>query len=187
MKKLIVITLLFAGLFSCSNGSESTENAATTAESNTISNPVKNKMDAHAGHDHDDHAGHDHAAHAGHDHGGTEGSTHVKASPISPYLGVWKYHLTTYKQDYYKNRWIEFFADGTFENGIGGKKTNRGKWTLDLETNIMDFDYEDNSVEPDEQWKTQIHSPILLLLGNTPKNDSGGQINMKKLDSRPTE
>jgi len=164
MNKIIVITLLSFFIFSCSNS----ENQEKTEETVTVV-----AQDDHAGHDHD-----------GHDH---DEVTHHKASPLSQYLGIWSYDAVTHKRDYYKNRWIEFKADGTFENGVGAKQTNTGHWSLDSSNTFIDLNFKDNSVEQDEQWKVQINPPILLLLGNSPKNTTGAQMKLSLIDERPKE
>ncbi|MEM6964929.1 MAG: hypothetical protein AAF573_09200 [Bacteroidota bacterium] len=173
MKKFLFITLCGLLLWGC--GNDNSNKKQDTSDSATVAQP--NAADQH------DHDGHDHA---GHSHDAT---THVKASPLSRFIGVWKYDRSTYKPDFYKNRWIELFADGTFENGIGGKQTNRGKWTWDEKTTYLDLDYEDNSAgkEPDEQWRTMNNSPTLILMGNTPKNPGGGQMKLDRVNARPTE
>lgn len=174
MKNLIFITLWSLLLIGCASDTKDT-NQDTANTPTAVEN--SNSSDEHA-HDGHDHAGHDH------DH-----STHVKTSPLSRFIGVWKYDRSTYKPEFYKNRWIELFADGTFENGIGGKQTNKGKWTWDEKTTYIELDYEDNSVgkESDEQWRTMNNNPVMILMGNTPKNPGGGQIKLDKVNSRPTE
>lgn len=171
---IVLATALCVCFMACKNETKKDNNATASENVAVVETPASPTTDPHAGHDH-----------AGHDH--DEKPVHIKSSPMSPYIGIWKYHFSTWKTEYYKNRWIEFFADGTFENGIGGKQTNKGKWTLDPQTNLIDLDYEDNSKgkEFDEQWKGQIHPPVLLLLGNTPKNPDGGQIKLDQIEARP--
>ena len=166
MKKYFVITLLSFLFFSCSNS----ENKAT-AETTTASSPAPTTEETKSN---DDHAGHDHAA-----------PTHHKPSPLSPFIGIWDYFASTHNPKYYKDRWIELKGDGTFENGVGAKQTNSGTWTLDGK--IINFDFKDNSVEQDEQWKTQCNPPTLLLLGNSPKNSTGAQIKLDLVDQRPVD
>jgi len=165
MKNIFVITLLSFVIFSCSNSesNNNTEGKTTAAQTST----------------HDDHAGHDHAGHS-HDE-----PKHHTASPLSQYMGIWFYAAATHKRDYYKDRWIEFKGDGTFENGVGGKQTNSGTWSLEENSKYINFDFKDNSVEEDEQWKVQLNPPVLLLLGNAPRNTSGAQIKLNKVEERP--
>ena len=167
MEKYFVITLLSVLLFSCSNteNKETVETTSTSAPKNIAEkiNPI------------DDHTGHNHA----------EGTPH-KDSRLSPYIGIWDYFASTHDPKYYKDRWIELKGDGTFENGIGGKQTNSGTWSLEG-NNIINFDFKDNSVEKDEQWKTQCNPPVLLLLGNSPKNTTGAQIKLDLVEQRPVD
>lgn len=109
----------------------------------------------------------------------------AKPSPMSPYIGVWKQHASSLQGLFKDNRWIEFYVDGTFINGANGKETNKGKWAIDGETNYMTIDYDDNSKIPDEHWKAQLHSPVVILIGNTDKTKTGEQIKMDKVEDRP--
>ncbi len=173
MKHLFVITLvstLSLFIFSCGNGSESSgTNSANTAAA----------TDSHAGHNHD---GHDHA---GHSHASDDGV--VRASPLSPFISIWSYYASSHKKDAYKKHWIEFKGDETFIYGIGSKQTNQGTWKLNWDEKIIDFDFEDNTSRKDEQWKFMMNSPVLLLLGNSPLNNSGEQIKLDKVDARPVD
>jgi hypothetical protein len=167
MKNLFVFTLaliLSFSIFSCGNEANSTQESTTA--------PTETKAaDNH--HEHD---------HAGHSH---DTSEVAKPSPISPYIGVWKPFASSKKGIFKDNRWIEFYADGTFINGANGKETNNGKWAIDGETNYMTIDYDDNSKIPDEHWKAQLHSPVVVLIGNTDKTKTGEQIKMDKVENRP--
>ena len=169
MKNLFVFTLaivLSFGICSCGNDANSTQESATTS--------VETKAaDNHDGHDHD---GHNHDA---------ETPEAAKSSPMSPYIGVWKPHASSLQGVFKDNRWIEFYADGTFINGANGKETNKGKWAIDGETKYMTIDYDDNSKTPDEHWKAQLHSPVVVLIGNTDKTKTGEQIKMDKVEERP--
>jgi len=124
-------------------------------QSDTQQTASNETADAHAGHDHDDHAGHDHGA-----------PKHHKASSLSPYIGKWTYYHAIKDTDYYKGRYIDLKGDGTFTSGI----------------NYLDLDYADNSVDRDEQWKSQKNTPdVIILIGNAPKNDSGNQIKLERV------
>ncbi len=168
MERIITILALSFLVFSCGNDTEKKETSTTTNPTTTSSTEAS-------------HDGHDHAGHH-HDHGE---SNHHKASHLSPYIGIWDYFASTHNNEYYKDRWIELKGDGTFENGVGGKQTNKGKWTFHADTKILDLDFKDNTVEKDEQWKTQANRPVLILLGNTPKNKTGAQIKLDLVDQRP--
>ena len=167
MKNLFVFSLaivLSFGIFSCGNDANSTQEPnSTTTE--------KKAAAEHDGHNHD-----------GHNHDAPEV---VKSSPMSPYIGVWKQHASSKQGVFKDNRWIEFYADGTFINGANGKETNKGKWAIDGETNYMTIDYDDNSKTPDEHWRAQLHSPVVILIGNTDKTKTGEQIKMDKVEARP--
>lgn len=169
MKNLFVIILAIASwvsIFSCENEANSTqESAAVTTE-------IK-AGDNHEGHEHD-HDGHTHHT-----------PDTAKASPMSPYIGIWKPYASSMKGIFKDDRWIEFYADGTFINGANGKETNKGKWAIDGETNFMTIDYDDNSVIPDEHWKAQLHLPVVVLIGNTDQTKTGEQIKMDKVEERP--
>ena len=185
MKEFLFITLFSLCLFACGNNAETSNASADTASTepsaaemakNIADNAaIKNVEAAKPEIGKVDISGSD------------ETPTHVKSSPLSPYIGIWKYSFSTYEPEYYKNRWIEFKVDGTFENGVGGKKTNQGKWVLDVPNKLLNLDFENNEVERDEQWLTQMNNPVLLLLGNSPLNNTGGQIKMDKIDARPAK
>ena len=170
MKKIFTITLLAFLFFAC--------------QSDTTQTPPAEKVDAHAGHDHDDHddhAGHNHGDHAGHNHSHDE-PKHHKASGMSPYIGKWTYYFAIKDSDYYKGRYIEFKGDGTFTSGVNDKETNSGNWTLDEKNSYLDLDYVDNSVDRDEEWKSQKNtSDVIILIGNSPKNTSWNQIKLERV------
>jgi len=158
MKKVFTITLLAFLFFACQSDSKDTadsnENAAVPAVQSN-----------------DPHAGHDHAT-----------PKHHKASSASPYIGKWTYYHAIKDSDYYKGRYIDLKGDGTFTSGVNDKQTNTGTWTLDEEKNYLDFDYADNTVDRDEQWKSQKNTPdVIILIGNAPKNDSGNQIKLDRV------
>jgi len=120
-----------------------------------------------------DHSGHNHAAPAV-----------VKASPLSPFFGIWKYTGST-KQGWFKNdQWIEFHRDMTFSHGKEGKELGKGKWFLENETNYLTIDYDDDKFE-NTHWRAQMNSPVLILIGNTNIAKSGEQIKMDKVEERP--
>ncbi len=172
MKNLFVFTIaiiLNFGISSCGNDANSSQ------ESNATTTEVK-AAENHDGHNHD---GHDHD---GHNHDTPE---MVKSSPISPYIGIWKQHASSLQGLFKDDRWIEFYADGTFINGANGKETNKGKWAIDGETNYMTIDYDDNSKINDEHWRAQLNSPVVILIGNTDKTKTGEQIKMDKVAERP--
>jgi hypothetical protein len=169
MKKLFVITLMIAlslFLFSCGN------DASSAPEIDQTQAPTETKAV-------DDHAGHDHA---GHDHDKTE---IVKASPLSPFFGIWKY-MGSSSRGWFKNEeWIEFKRDMTFAYGQDGKELGTGKWLLEDETNYLTIDYEEVDKTKNEHWKTQMNSPVLILIGNTNITKSGEQVKMDKVEERP--
>ena len=109
----------------------------------------------------------------------------VKSSPMSPYIGIWKQHASSLQGVFKDDRWIEFYGDSTFVKGSNGKETYKGKWSIDEETNYMTIDYDDNSKTLDEHWKAQLHSPVVILIGNTDKTKTGEQIKMDKVEVRP--
>ena len=180
MKKLFVISLtitLSLLLFSCGNET----NSAQEKESTATPTKAADNHDDHAGHNHaeHDHAGHDHA---GHDH---DAPATVKASPLSPYFGIWKYTGST-KRGWFKNdEWIEFKRDMTFAYGQDGKELGTGKWFLENETNYLTIDYGEEDKSKNEHWRAQINSPVLVLIGNTNITKSGEQIKMDKVEERP--
>ena len=101
---------------------------------------------------------------------------------MPPYIGKWTYYHAIKDSDYYKGRYIEFGGDGSFTSGINDKKTNSGTWSLDEEKNYLDLDYVDNSVDRDEQWKAQKNTiDVIILIGNSPKNESGNQIKLERV------
>lgn len=169
MKKLFVITLMIAlslFLFSCGN------DASSAPETDSAQAPTETKAV-------DDHAGHDHA---GHDHDKTE---IVKASPLSPFFGIWKYTGSSNKGWFKNEEWIEFKRDMTFAYGQDGKELGTGKWFLEDETNYLTIDYGEEDKAKNEHWKTQMNSPVLILIGNTNITKSGEQIKMDKVEERP--
>ncbi len=170
MKKLIIISLVFMfglSFFSCKN------EASTSPEQTPV--PIETK----AADTHDDHAGHDHA---GHNH---DDSEVVKASPLSPFFGIWKYTGST-KRSWFKNdEWIEFKRDMTFAFGQDGKELGTGKWFLENETNYLTIAYDDNEKYENEHWRAQMNSPVLILIGNTNITKSGEQVKMDKVEERP--
>ena len=170
MKNLFVITLaitLSLFLFSCGND--------TSSSPETDSTPTETKV----AENHDDHAGHDHAGH-NHDTPAT-----VKASPLSPFFGIWKYTGST-KRGWFKNEeWIEFKKDMTFAYGQDGKELGTGKWFLEDETNYLTIDYGEEDKTKNEHWRAQMNSPVLILIGNTNITKSGEQVKMDKVEERP--
>ncbi len=172
MKNLFTITLAIALsllLFSCGN------DANTTQKTDSTPAPTETK----AADNHDDHAGHDHA---GHNH---DAPATAKASPLSPYFGIWKYTGST-KRGWFKNEeWIEFKRDMTFAYGQDGKETGTGKWFLEDETNYLTIDYGKEDKSKNEHWKAQINGPVLILIGNTNITKSGEQVKMDKVEERP--
>ncbi|MFK7775210.1 MAG: hypothetical protein AB8F94_23930 [Saprospiraceae bacterium] len=176
MKQSFVFTLIIAlslFLFSCGNDTNSSkETNPTTTETPT---PTETKVAAN----HDDHAGHDHA---GHNH---DAPATVKASPLSPFFGIWKYTGST-KRGWFKNdEWIEFKRDMTFAYGQDGKELGTGKWFLEDETNFLTIDYGEEDKSKNEHWRAQINSPVLVLIGNTNISKSGEQVKMDKVEERP--
>lgn len=175
MKKLFVITITIAlslFLFSCGSDTSSSQEM----ESTPTETKVAEKHDDHAG---QDHAGHDHAGH-NHDESAT-----VKASPLSPFFGIWKYTGST-KRGWFKNdEWIEFKRDMTFAYGQDGKELGTGKWFLENETNFLTIDYGEEDKSKNEHWRAQMNSPVLILIGNTNITKSGEQVKMDKVEERP--
>lgn len=179
MKQSFVFTLIIAlilFLFSCGNDTNSSKETNPT----TTETPTETKVAAN----HDDHAGHDHAGHdhAGHNH---DAPATVKASPLSPFFGIWKYTGST-KRGWFKNdEWIEFKRDMTFAYGQDGKELGTGKWFLEDETNFLTIDYGEEDKSKNEHWRAQINSPVLVLIGNTNISKSGEQVKMDKVEERP--
>ena len=158
MKKIFTITMFALLFFACQSDTKQTESNET---------PVVAAVQ------HDDHAGHNHA---------TDAPKHHKASSLSPYIGKWTYYHAIKDTDYYKGRYIDLKGDGTFTSGVNDKQTNTGSWTLDEEKSYLDFDYADNSVDRDEQWKSQKNTPdVIILIGNAPKNNTGNQIKLERV------
>jgi len=182
MKKLFVITLAIAVslfFYSCGNDASSSQETTPTPTSDPAptSTPVPSKaVDDHAGHDH---AGHDHA---GHNHDKTE---IIKASPLSPFFGIWKYTGSTNRGWFKNDEWIEFKRDMTFAYGQNGKELGTGKWFLENETNYLTIDYGGEDKTKNEHWRAQMNSPVLILIGNTNITKSGEQVKMDKVEERP--
>lgn len=168
MKKLFVITLaitLSLFLFSCGNDPNSSQ------ETNSTDTEVADNDDNHAGHDH-----------AGHNHDAPET---IKASPLSPFFGIWKYTGSTNRGWFKNEEWIEFKRDMTFAYGQDGKELGTGKWFLEDDTNYLTIDYEEEDKTKNEHWRVQMKSPVLILIGNTNITKSGEQIKMDKVEERP--
>ena len=172
MKKLFVVTLeiiLSLFLFACGNDVNSPQKEGTTP---TLTETKVNE-------NHDDHDGHNHA---GHNHDTPET---VKASPLSPFFGIWKYTGSTKSGWYNNEKWIEFKKDMTFAFGQDGKEIGKGKWFLEDETNYLTIDYDGEDKTKNEHWRAQMNSPVLILIGNTNITKSGEQIKMDKVEERP--
>ena len=173
MKNLFVITLTIAlslFLFSCGDDANSSQETTST--------------ETKAADNNDDHAGHDHDGqnHEGHNHDAPE---IIKASPLSPYFGIWKYTGSTNRGWFKNEEWIEFKRDMTFAYGQDGKELGTGKWFLENETNYLTIDYGEEDKTKNEHWRAQINGSVLILIGNTNISKSGEQVKMDKVEERP--
>ena len=189
MEKFLIIFALI--LFSCNSESDS------KATGKPVKTAINQSPEDHSGHDH---SGHDHSSHdhAGHDHSGHDHSGHNHAHDhndddpnkfAGAFIGIWEYHhSSTLKKNAYVNHWIELKRDQTFDSGVGAEKNNQGKWTLTKEKDgetYIDLDFENNTNRSDEQWRTQINSPVLVLIGNSKKMNTGEILKLTKVENRP--
>lgn len=88
-------------------------------------------------------------------------------------------------ENHYKNRWLVFKNDQTFQVFNGAQPTNKGRWAYDEAKDIIflntDYAHFNNS------WKCQVFKKNMLLLGNTDLNATGIQIRLFMTDKKPGE
>ncbi|MEL6865547.1 MAG: hypothetical protein AAFP19_14060 [Bacteroidota bacterium] len=121
--------------------------------------------------------------------GAAGGSTHVKASPIAPFIGLWSYskafsNNSTRVKDY-EGRWVEFTSDGTFKSGRWGDENNQGSFSFDADANVLTLDYKNDQQDADMDWEVKLGGDVIIWLGNAGRNRSGDQIRMQKVQERP--
>lgn len=145
----------FAVLFAfCKN--ETTDNKATDAATNTATDP-----------------------HAGHDHATSDSPQHIKASPDSPYVGLWVVQQAMGKKinDDAKGKWFNLKADNTFESGQWQESRNTGTWSYLPNSNYIRLVFAKAEDFPGE-WEVQGSGDRILWKGNTPANPEGTQMLM---------
>jgi len=184
----ITLSSIMFLLGSCSSDSKKSSDASSTNVQYSESKESSTHSGDNDGHDHSghDHAGHDHS---GHDH--SHDHSHDSDDPNKfggAYVGIWEYHhSSSAKAQGYIGHWIELKGNSTFERGIKGKTINTGKWLLSKHKGetYIEFDFDDNTEQEDQQFRTKMNSPVLLLIGNAPKMNTGEMLKLDKRDKRP--
>lgn len=119
---------------------------------------------------------------------------HYKASPDSPYIGLWviQFALGSTEEDKkaipneYQGRWFSLKPDNTFESGKWQESNNTGTWSLDPETRIIQLNF--TNPEPiGHEWKIQGSGERMVWLGNTPNNTKGTQLKLTRETKLPVQ
>ena len=114
--------------------------------------------------------------HAGHNHG-DGGTTHVKASADSPYVGLWVIERALGKSigEEAHGRWFNLKADNTFESGQWQETHNSGTWSYLPNSKYIRLVFAKAEDFPGE-WEIQGSADRILWKGNTPANPEGTQM-----------
>jgi len=121
-----------------------------------------------------------------------ENSTHHKASADAPLIGLWEYGVSIHpsKPKFKKEnegRWIRFNTDNTFTSGKYQDQNNTGTWVYKPNAQIIQLNFEDNSINDDLDWQIQMSSSQdqMIWKGNADYNTSGAQIKMVRTEELP--
>ena len=119
---------------------------------------------------------------------------HHKASPDSPYIGLWvvQFALGSTDEDKnaipneYQGRWFSLKPDNTFESGKWQESNNTGNWSFDPETHIILLNFK-NQETIGHEWKIQGSGERMVWLGNTPNNSKGTQLKLTRETKLPVQ
>ena len=116
--------------------------------------------------------------------------THIKASDIAPFIGLWSYAKPVCRdiarQNYYEGRRIQYEGDGTFTYGKYTDQTNTGRYSFVAEDKILNLDFTEEK-DTDMDWKTMHGVDVMIWVGNAKVNNSGDQIQLKRVPERPSK
>jgi len=117
-------------------------------------------------------------AHAGHGHA-NESPTHTKASPDSPYVGLWVVEMAFGKTigAEAKGKWFNLKADNTFESGQWQDSDNSGTWSYHPNSKYIRLVFSKVVAFPGE-WEVQGSGNEMVWKGNTVSNPEGTQMKL---------
>ncbi len=116
-------------------------------------------------------------------------SADMQQDQLSPFIGLWAYTKAftsdPERMEDYKGRWVDFKADGTFTYGKYQEQTNKGNWWLLEKPKRLAMDFDDDKENIDLDWKINTGVDVFILLGNTNRNKTGDQIQVKRTEAKP--
>ena len=115
----------------------------------------------------------------------------VNPNAMSPFIGLWAYTKaftsSAERMDDYNGRWVKFEGDGTFTYGKWQEETNSGEWWVGENSKQIAMDFNDDEEDIDLDWKVNLGGDVIILLGNTDRNKTGDQIQVKKVKELPVK